>query len=441
MEAPRRPSSADPLAYLLSLEKYGIKLGLSNIRTLTAALDYPEHAFTSILVAGTNGKGSVAAMLERGLRAAGYRTGLYTSPHLVDLAERIAIDGQPVDGATLAAAAHELRGTVDTLFCAGRLAAPPTFFEATTTMALSMFRTARVRVAVLEVGMGGRFDATNVVTPVAVAVPTIDLDHQQFLGTTIEAIAFEKAGVISEGAIVVTGETKPAARDVLYRAAEQRGARFIDANAGTELRVSQQDGVSRVEAMATPHARYGPFTLALRGGHQIRNAVVVVRLLEALQTVGLPVPIPAIRDALTDVRWRGRLELVTCDPARKVLLDTAHNVAAATALGAYVRDLAPYGLPFVFGVLKDKDVVGMVRALGAAATAFVCTPIATARAWSAADLAALVRKARPGVTVSVAKGPRAALAEAWTSGPLVCASGSVYLVGDLIRILGPNGTK
>lgn len=441
MDSLRHPSNDDPLAYLLSLEQYGIKLGLSNIRTLTEALDHPEQAFASILVAGTNGKGSVAAMLERGLRAAGYRTGLYTSPHLVDLAERIAIDGQPVDGPTLAGAAHELRGTVDMLLRAGRLDAPPTFFEATTTMALSTFRAAQVRVAVLEVGMGGRFDATNVVTPVAVAVPTIDLDHQRFLGTTIEAVAFEKAGVIGEGAVVVCGETKPAARDVLYSAAEQRGARFIDAHAGTELRVSQHDGVSRVEALATPDARYGPFTMGLRGNHQIRNAVVAVRLLEALQAADLPVPTPAILDAVTNVRWRGRLELVARDPTRQVLLDTAHNVAAATALGAYVRALAPDGLPFVFGVLEDKDVVGMVQALGAAATTFACTPIATARARTAADLAALVRDARPGVTVSVAKGPREALAKAWTSGPLVCASGSIHLVGDLIRILDSEGTR
>ncbi len=439
MKAPRPPSSADPLTYLFSLEQYGIKLGLSNIRTLTAALDHPEHAFTSVLVAGTNGKGSVAAMLERGLRAAGYRTGLYTSPHLVDLAERIAIDGQPVDTLTLGGAAHDVRRTVDTLLRKGRLDAPPTFFEATTTMALSVFRAAQVRVAVLEVGMGGRFDATNVVTPVAVAVPTIDLDHQRYLGTTVEAIAFEKAGVISEGAVVVTGETKPAARDVLYGAAEQRGARFIDAAAGTELRVSQHDGVSRVEALATPQARYGPLTLALRGGHQIRNAVVAVRLLEALETAGLSVPPAAIRDAMTDVRWRGRLELLTCDPTRQVLLDTAHNVAAATALGAYVREVAPGGLPFVFGALEDKDVVGMVQALGAAATAFVCTPVATTRARKAADLAALVHKARPDVTVSAAAGPQEALAEAWTRGPLVCASGSVYLVGELIRLVDTPG--
>ena len=339
--SPRSP--ADPLAWLFALEQHGIKLGLANIRALAAALDHPERAFAPILVAGTNGKGSVAAMIERGLRAAGYRTGLYTSPHLVRLAERIAVAGRPVSESALEAGADGLRALADRLRAAGRLEAPPTFFEATTAMALDRFRAAEVQVAVLEVGMGGRFDATNVARPVAVAIPSIDLDHERFLGSTIEEIAFEKAGVIDPGAVVVSGEPKPGAREVLRRVARERGARFVDAGAGADLRARFREGRCEVDRLRTPRGRYGPLTLALRGRHQLGNAVVAVRVLEELGAAGLDVPAAAIRRALTEVRWPGRLDLRERDARHRVLLDAAHNVAAAAAFGAYVREIRTRG--------------------------------------------------------------------------------------------------
>lgn len=433
--SPRSP--ADPLAWLFALEQHGIKLGLANIRALAAALDHPERAFAPILVAGTNGKGSVAAMIERGLRAAGYRTGLYTSPHLVRLAERIAVAGRPVSESALAAGADGLRALVDRLRAAGRLEAPPTFFEATTAMALGRFRAAEVEVAVLEVGMGGRFDATNVARPVAVAIPSIDLDHERFLGSTLEEIAFEKAGVIDPGAVVVSGESKPAAREVLRRVARERGARFVDAGDGADLSARIREGRSEVERLATPRGRYGPLTLALRGRHQLRNAVVAVRVLEELGAAGLDVPAAAIERALAEVRWPGRLDLRERDAGHRVLLDAAHNVAAAAAFGAYVREIAPGGLPLVFGALRDKDAAGMVRAIGPAASRFVCTPAGTPRERPAPELAEVVRRVRPETPVDVARSPLEALAEAWRHGPLAGAAGSIYLVGSLIEGLEP----
>ena len=434
MTTSRRPTD-DPLAWLFALGQHGIKLGLDNIRTLTEALDHPQRAFAPILVAGTNGKGSVAAMLERGLRAAGFRTGLYTSPHLVRLAERIAVDGRPASERALADAAEALRGMVDRLRGTGRLEAPPTFFEATTAMALAHFRAAGVRVAVLEVGMGGRFDATNVTRPVAVAIPSIDLDHQRFLGSTVAEIAFEKAGVIGPGALVVGGERKPAARDVLRRISRERGARFLDADAGTDAHVRLREGRTRVERLTTPRGVHGPLTMALRGRHQVRNAVVAVRLLEELDAAGFTVPAAAIGRALADVRWPGRLDLRGAGPDRRVLLDAAHNVAAAAAFGDYVREIAPAGLPLVFGALRDKDAAGMVRALGPAVSRFVCAPAGNRRERPARELAEVVRRVRPGTPVSAAAGPREALAEAWAHGPLAGAAGSIYLVGSLIEDL------
>ncbi len=432
--------SDDPVSRLFDLERFGIKLGLDNIRTLAEALDHPERSFPCIIVAGTNGKGSVAATVERGLRAGGYRTGLYTSPHLIDLAERFAIDGETIDSSTLAAEALTVLATADTLQTSGRLPHPPTFFEATTALALSLFRRRRVEAAVLEVGLGGRFDATNIVTPAAVAIPSIDLDHQQHLGKTIDAIAAEKAGVIKPGSPVVTGETKPEARQVLDATAARRGARLLDVDDGVTVCWGIDDaGLTRISRLTTRRRDYGPLTLALRGEHQLRNGLVALRLLEELDGAGLRVSRDAIAAALTDVRCRGRLELVDAAPGCRVLLDPAHNVAAAAALARYVKSVAPAGLPVVFGALADKDATGMLRALGDIATRVVCAPIDSPRARSVDELRRAVRAARPDLPVSTADTPGAALDQAWRHGPLALATGSMYLVGALLQGLPAPG--
>ena len=432
---PAGPPPEDPLAYLFDLQQFGIKLGLENMHAINAALDRPDRQFRSLLIAGTNGKGSVAAMAERGLRAAGYSTGLYTSPHLIDLGERFAVNGRAVDSATLADEAARVREAIETLRESGRLEHPPTFFEATTALALSLFRRRGIDVAVLEVGMGGRFDATNVVRPLAVGIPSIDLDHQQYLGPTLAAIAFEKAGVIKPNTVVVTAEDKPEARDVLQRAANARGARFIDAGTDADVHWHVDAGVTRIETLRTPRARYGPLALALRGRHQLRNAAVAVRLLEELAPAGIRLPGTAIEQALANVRWRGRLELVDCAPGRRMLVDSAHNVAAAAALGAYVAEVYPAGLPFVFGTLADKDGAGMLGALGGAVNRIICTPIASPRARPAPDLAAAARAARPDVPVESAASPAAALASAWRHGPVAAVAGSIYLAGEVLHAL------
>ncbi len=429
------PAADDPLAYLLGLQRFGIKLGLDNMEALKAGLGDPDRCFRSILIAGTNGKGSVAAMVERGLRAAGYGTGLYTSPHLIALNERFAVHGRPVDDAGLALEAAAVRGTIERLRRSGRLAHPPTFFEATTALALSLFRRRGVDVAVLEVGMGGRFDATNTVGALAAGIPSIDLDHQQYLGATLGEIAFEKAGVIKPGTVVVSGEEKPEAREVLLRQAAAVRAHFVDAAAEVAVRSREEAGRIRIESIETSRARYGPLTLALRGRHQLRNAAVAVRLLEELAPAGIRVPRAAVEQALAEVRWRGRIELVECAPDRRLLLDPAHNVAAAAALGAYVKGVHPSGLPFVFGALADKDAAGMVAALGDAASRIVCVPIDSPRARPVPDLVAAARAGGRGAPVESAASPAAGLRSAWRSGPVAGVTGSVYLVGEVLQAL------
>src|SRR5262249_16714908 len=208
------PNLLDPLQYLFSLEQFGIKFGLDNITAIVERLGRPDRSFASIHIAGTNGKGSVTAMVAAALRAAGRRSARYTSPHLIELAERFVVDGAPVSQETLIAAVSDVRDAVESLRADGTLDVQPTFFEVTTAAAFEIFRRAQVEGAVLEVGLGGRLDATNVVSPVATAITSIAFDHQLYLGSTIAEIAFEKAGVIKPGIPVIVGGLPPEATRV-----------------------------------------------------------------------------------------------------------------------------------------------------------------------------------------------------------------------------------
>lgn len=429
-------TQASPLDYLFSLEQHGIKLGLDNIGTLCEALGHPEQAFQSIIVAGTNGKGSVAAIIDTALQASSLTTGRFTSPHLIDLAERFCINGSQASRTVLAELAVQLEKVIGDLQAAGRLEAPPTFFEATTALAFMLFQKSDVDVAVLEVGMGGQFDATNIITPIAAVITTVDLDHQQFLGETVPEIAFEKAGVIKPGILVVTGETKPAAQEVVQRVCLERHARLVEAPPEVVTHVTVERGVTELR-LTTPHASYGPLRLALRGRHQVGNACTAVRLLEELE-IGKPISASAIETALTTTRWPGRLELVETSDHRYVLLDAAHNTAAAAALGTYLAEVYPQGLPLVFAAMRDKDVGGIIGALAPYVTRVVCTPLTNRRAWTATELADVVVATCPDMPTTVAASPPAALEIAWRDGPVVCAAGSAYLVGELLHALAPQ---
>jgi dihydrofolate synthase/folylpolyglutamate synthase len=419
----------DPLAYLLSLEKLGIKFGLDNIRALVAELGQPQDAYRSVIIAGTNGKGSVAAMTERGLREAGLRTGLYTSPHLMRLEERFAINGDPVSPAKFEAATATVAAAIGRLRAAGSLAAEPTFFEATTAVAFELFRRAAIEFAVLEVGMGGRFDATNIASPLAAAITTIDLDHQAFLGNTIAEIAFEKAGVIKPGMTVIVGESKRDAVDVIARASDERGAMMILAHEGVTAHAVLDDGRVRLD-LATPRHDYGMIVLALRGLHQADNAIVAARLLESLDRHGIDVPEAAIRAALAGVAWRARLELVETAEG-PLLVDAAHNPAGAAVLAGYLRATFPQGLPVVFGAMRDKDLPAMLAALVPAATVIVATTPRTARA-AAADVVAGIARRLGSARVEVVPDPIDAVRRARTFGSTVCVAGSIYLIGDVM---------
>jgi dihydrofolate synthase / folylpolyglutamate synthase len=412
---------------LFALETFGIKLGLDNITSLCEGLDHPERSFTSLHVAGTNGKGSVTAMVHAALRAADVRAGRYTSPHLSDLSERFVIGDRPVGTAALEAAVDDVLACADRLMTSGVLPVPPTFFEATTATAFELFRRAEVQVGVIEVGLGGRFDATNVVPAVAGAITTIDFDHQQHLGHTLEAIAFEKAGIIKPGMTIVIGALVREAKDVISSVAAERGATLVESAADTRCTTEMIGGRARV-TIATPHASYGPVNLGLRGEHQAHNAVVAVRLLEAATTLGVPVSAAAIERGLAEAHWPARLELIELDGDRKVLLDAAHNPEGARALAAYLQRWHPERPPLVIGVMRDKNVQDIASTLLPHVSSVIATAAPTPRAIPADDLARHLRAAGAR-DVQAELDPAHAIDRALEKAAVVCVAGSIFLVG------------
>lgn len=433
-------TASDPIARLLALESLGIKVGLENISALVDALGHPERSYRSVIVAGTNGKGSVSAMVEAGLRRAGHRTGLYTSPHLVDVAERFVVDGDPVDRRELAVVASDLLETASALTqqTEGRIA--PTFFETTTALAFELFRRRRVEIAVLEVGLGGRFDATNIVTPAACAITSIALDHERFLGHTIDEIAFEKAGVIKPGVPVVVGSLPARAMAVVERVAGERRAPLLIAEEDVELDASMADGETWMQ-VTTPRCAYARVHLALRGRHQVGNAVVATRLLEGLNDAGVRVPPAAVEAALRETRWRGRLEWIDVGSRRRLLLDAAHNPEGARTLAAYLGEVIPEGLPIVFGAMRDKDTAGMLAALLPHTTHLITTRASTPRSQDPHVLTARATAMAPGLVVQTTQNVLAALEAAGAAGGRVCVAGSIFVVGEVIAALGDAGSR
>jgi len=406
----RNPSAFD---YLFGLELIGIKFGLDNIIAILDAIGHPERSFRSLHVAGTNGKGSVTAMAERALRAAGHKSARYTSPHLVRLNERFSVGAESIEDPALEAAIDDVRTAIEDLRHAGRLSAPPTFFEVTTAVAFELFRRAGVDVAVVEVGLGGRLDATNVLMPVATAITSIGFDHEQYLGSTLREIAIEKAGIVKPGVPVVVGDVPGEALEAIEEVARDRGAEVVQA--GREL-----------------PREYVGIELGLRGAHQVRNAAVAVRLLEAARAGGIALSHDAIAAGLASVSWPGRLDLRRFDDGRELLLDAAHNPDGAASLAAYLAEWTGAKPTLVFGAMRDKDVSGMLRALLPSVRALVVTRAANPRSADPASIADAARAIAPDLPILVEPDRRRALEVAWGESAPVVVAGSIFLVGDVL---------
>jgi dihydrofolate synthase/folylpolyglutamate synthase len=417
-----------PQQRLATREFFGIKLGLETMAALVEALGHPERTFLPVIVAGTNGKGSVTAMVSRALHAAGLRVGRYTSPHLVHLRERFAIDDVDVAEDMLDEALDAVFAAEAALLSRAAVAGPATYFELTTATALAIFRASAVDVAVVEVGLGGRHDATNVVRAPYAAITSIAFDHMAHLGDTLAAIAREKAGVIMPGAIVVSGVIDPEAAAVIDDTCATQGASLVRAAEDVEVDLTMRDGETTMR-LRTPFRAYGPVRLALAGAHQVANAVVAVRLLEALEFAGVGGGARAITTGLAEASWPGRLERRTLPNGVPAVLDGAHNPAGAEALARWLREAEFWPMTLVTACMRDKDVRGLLAPLLPLADRVVATEVDFPRALPAADLAEAIGDLAPGLPVHVAPSPAAAMAAASEHRARTVVCGSLFLVG------------
>ena len=410
------------------------KFELAHMRTLMEALGNPQKTFTSILVAGTNGKGSTSSTLASILSRAGYRTGLYTSPHLSSVNERIQVDGQLIGDDDFAALFFKIEETAASLVRDGRLPAAPSFFETVTAMGFLYFAARQVHSAVLEVGMGGRLDATNIVEPAISVITDISLDHTEWLGTTVTEIAREKAGILRRNGTMVTLPQHPEANQALGEVAVALDVRGV--NAASYIPVhNHPEQYTRNRYPLSVMGELITIDSPLAGAHQQRNlALAIATAVELRNNYGYNITPVDIQAGVQDTVWPGRLELIPGHGRRAdVLMDVGHNPAGAWALRAAVSHLDQgQPLTLVFGCLKDKPVTEMAQILFPLFGHIVVTPVDTPRSASVDDLLAAARSV--GSDVEPAASGEAALQQAFAATPvhgLVVVTGSVYLVGQL----------
>jgi len=408
------------------------KFGLENISILAEALGNPHRAVPCAHIAGTNGKGSTAAMLDSILRAAGLRTGLYTSPHLERINERIRIDGSDISDDDFAAAWTRVQATIEALLASGKLAAHPTYFECVTAMAFIAFAKAEVDFAIYEVGLGGRLDSTNIVQPEVAVITSIDFDHEDFLGHSIEEIASEKAGIIKPGAWVASSAERPEARAVIARRCKEVDARLVEIDAAWRIHSMRASGGNYRAVVAPVHSHK---TLAIEpplpGQFQIRNALAAATAAHLLGERGFPIEDAAVEDGIRAARWPGRLERLAERPA--VYLDGTHNPSGARELLKFWEEnFKGRRIFLVYGAMRDKAVDEIAGLLFPAVDFVILTEPRQPRAISVPLLAEMTSHlARQS---SVARDPGEALERAIEmAGPedAVFATGSLYLVGDL----------
>jgi dihydrofolate synthase/folylpolyglutamate synthase len=420
------------------------KFDLRNISALAEHLGRPHCARPCVHVAGTNGKGSTAAMLESILRAAGFATGLYTSPHLERINERIRLDGREISDEDFAASFTRIAEAIEILMASGALPAHPTYFECLTAMAFESFARHATDFAVYEVGMGGRLDATNIVEPEVAVITEIDFDHENYLGHSIEEIAAEKAGIIKPGGWVVSAARREEARAVIARRAAALDARLIEVDLAYRVEdLRAESGCYRAVVAAIHSNRKIPLEVPLAGRFQLRNAVTALGAARLLSQRGFPVDDAAIARGIASVRWPGRLERVASRPA--VYLDGTHNPAGARELLAFWEEhFAGRRIFLVYGAVRDKAVDEIAGLLFPRAEAVILTEPRQPRAISAALLERMT--AHLTKTFAVYPDPALALEHAIElAGPddAVFATGSLYLVGDLrsywaLRGAAPN---
>ena len=415
----------EAIDYITSKKTVETAPGLHRIRTLMDALGNPQREYPCIHVAGTNGKGSACAMAESILRAAGYRTGLDTSPHLLRFNERIQINGAPVSDECLALATERVRAAAEAMEEA------PNWSEIITAVTLMAFAMEKVDAAVLEVGLGGEFDSTNVIdTPAAALIMNIGYDHMELLGNTLEEIASAKAGIIKSGGDVIVYRGEPGVEAVFERTAAERGARLHKADFDSIRPVSES-----IDGQVFDACGYEGLRLPLAGPHQQRNAAVVITAMDVLREKGWHITEEDIRTGLAGVVWPARFEVISRDPV--FILDGGHNPQCLDAADDALRRLLPgKRVVFLVGMLRDKDVEEMVTRLRTVSDQYVTITPVSDRAMEAEELTKLIR-AKGGQAVTggdIARGIALARERAGKDGA-VCCIGSLYLAGTVRSIM------
>lgn len=422
---------AQCLEEMYSMRRFGIKLGLDTIAAVLAKLGAPHGKYKSIHIAGTNGKGSVAASLATILQAAGHKVGLYTSPHLVRFNERIVINGVPISDdevlETYALVRQAYAGERDL-----------TFFEFTTAMAFLSFAQHQVDWAIVETGMGGRLDATNILSPDLTVITNISIEHRSYLGNTLAAIAGEKAGIIKPGIPAVSAVRQPVAREVMAQtAAQQKAPLYLK---GRDFRVRRPNKDQASFTYYGMRQRWSHLKVALAGDHQLENASLVLAACELLRDQGVGIVEETLRQGLLNTRWPGRLEVALEEPM--VILDGAHNLAAARNLGRHLRtQLKGRSIILVVGILDDKPYTAMLKEWVPAARRVILTQPVIDRSMTPEALAPIVSDMgiTPQLIPSVATAVKTAIQGA-APDDVVCIAGSLYVVGEAKTALDPSLT-
>ncbi|HEX5482940.1 MAG TPA: folylpolyglutamate synthase/dihydrofolate synthase family protein [Terriglobia bacterium] len=428
---------AECLDYLADLgcELRGVKFDLATIRRLLDSLGNPHLRYPTAIVAGTNGKGSTCAMLASILDCAGYRTGLYTSPHLVRVNERIRVGGREISDESFAESFTQVRDAADGLVASGDFPQRPSFFEFLTAAAFLHFARTRVDFAVLEVGMGGRLDATNVTEPRVAAITNVEMDHEQFLGTTRAAIAFEKSGVIRAGRPVISGSDHPEAMGVIRERSRELGADLLELPQAAAISNVRDDDGRFIFDLRLEESLFPDLAPALPGRFQIQNATTAVAAAGRLQQQGFKIPLESIAQGLRKVRWPGRLEAIHTHPL--VVLDGAHNPAAAQALAVFVKEeYRGRRLRLVYASMRDKAIEEISEILFPLATEICLTEPLVGRAAAAEEILERARclPERVFTEPDPVRALEAAISRS-SEDDVILVTGSLFLVGAIERAL------
>ena len=428
---------AEALQYLLSLghETLAMKLGLRNTQLLLESLGNPHTAYESVQIAGTNGKGSTAVMLDSICRAGRIRTGLYTSPHLISITERIKIAGNEISTAEFAELTSQVRRVAEALVDRRKIAALPTFFEHLTAIALLAFKNSGVELAILETGLGGRLDSTTAAGATTVAITPVAMDHEEYLGNTISEIASEKAAIIrSEVKAIIGNQTPEALRVILNHSSEVGVVPDIEVPK-FNVENATKDGRCTV-SLKTTNDEYEHLTIGLRGQYQIENASLSIRLAESLRSKRLPITKTAIIAGVKHATYSGRLELIDGTPP--ILLDGAHNPAGARELRRHLDEHVDGPITLIFGAMKDKKLSEIAELLFPKAAQLIVVAPRNPRAADPEHLREETMNHLTHTEVYVAASAEDALGKAKEITPhegLICVTGSLYLVGEVKEAL------